>query len=89
MTSARAAARETTEGTKRGQRGAGEADASDVDGVAFEKVDAMLAGGRMRGTELFFARSPIAPPFVIPSHEDGRLARGKRAHHSDRFVQSI
>jgi hypothetical protein len=93
MTSARAAASETTEGTARvvgrPQRRASEADAGDVDGVAFEEVDTVLTGRRMRRDKLFFARSPIAPPFVIARHEDGRLARGKRAHHADRFFQRI
>jgi hypothetical protein len=67
----------------------GKADAADVDGGAFEKVDAVLSGVRMRCSKLIFVRSLIASPFVIAGHEDGRLARRKRAHHADRFFQHV
>jgi hypothetical protein len=54
IVSARAAARDWTDGAKRGSSGvrkcrAGKANGVDVDGVAFEEVHTMLPRGEVRG----------------------------------------
>src|ERR1700760_3436714 len=56
------------------QRRAGEADAGDVDGVAFEEVDTMLLRCELRGIAFLCDRLRSRPPFMIAGNEDGGLA---------------
>jgi hypothetical protein len=63
---------------------AGETDAGDVDDVTFEKVDAMLARGELRGIVFLFERLPLCQPFMIAGQEDRRLAGGKRGDQANR-----